>query len=385
MKKINLLIFLVSLTHLNAFAQWVETSGEAKIINGNVTQAREDAIQQALSYVALRSGGNFSSEQQIQNGLLTKDNFTITQLTHASKVELLSEQIDQQILTVNLRVDVLNATEQQCQTENLKAAILVTQAQINDRAQLRYGNIGNFQKELSQRLGDIIRQRGKASFPNIHANERLDITQSLVDIRGYRLPSWLSEITDSQYVLLPEIIDISTDPGPSSILSLWNNSPVRQFQIRLSLYHGISGEQIWSEYYSSSAQWDFEKQETVSSKSNRFWDSSYGKNIDTVLAQASSDIDKVLSCRPLLGQIVSRQHNRIIINLGRNNGIKVGDSFQLVLQQNMPDRLENMRAVASKSSATITIDQVTQESATAVLEGEDAALNIQINDIAIKI
>jgi hypothetical protein len=385
MKRLNLLILLVSLTHLNALAQWVEATGEAKIINGNVSQAREDAIQQALSYVTLGSGGSFSSEQHTQNGRLTKDSFTMFQQANVSRIELLNERIADQILTVNLRVDVITATQEQCQTDNLKAAILLPQAQISDRAQLRYGNIGNFQTALSQRLGNIIQQRGKASFPNVHANERLDMTQSLIDIRGYRLPSWLSEITDSQYVLLPEIIDISTEPVQSSMLGLWSSSPMRQFQLRLSLYHGISGEQIWSENYSSPAPWEFEKQATVPSQSNRFWASSYGKNIDAVLTQASTDIDRVLSCRPLLGQIVSKQHNRVIINLGRNHGIKVGDSFQLVLQQNMPDRLDNMRAVAGKSRATVTIDQVTQESATAVLEADNAALNIQINDIAIKI
>ncbi|OEG74606.1 flagellar biosynthesis protein FlgT [Shewanella colwelliana] len=385
MKPLHLLIIITALMHFNVSAQWIEATGQAKIINGNITQAREDAIEQALSYVALRSGGSFSSEQQTQNGRLTQDKFSMSNQTQVSHVELLNERIEKQTLTVNLRVDIITSTDEKCHLDPLKAAILVPQAQISDRAQLRYGNLGNLQKAMSERLGFIMRSQAKASFPNVHANERLDIEQSLVDIRGYRLPSWLSEITDSQYVLLPEIIDISTDPIEASMFGLWDSYPQRQFQLRLSLYHGISGEQIWSEYYNSPALWEFEKQITVPAHSNRFWASSYGKNIDSVLMQASEDIDNVLNCRPLLGQIVSRQNNRVIINLGRNNGIKVGDSFQLVLQQNLPDRLDNMRAVAGKSRATIKIDQVTQESATAVLEGANAALNIQINDIAIKI
>lgn len=102
------------------------------------------------------------------------------------------------------------------------------------------------------------------------------------------------------------------------------------------------------------------------------------------MVQASEDIDKILNCRPLLGQIVAKQHDRIIINLGRRHGIKVGDEFQLVLQQNMPDRLDKMRAIAGQSRASISIDQVTEESATALLQGQNASLNIQINDLAIK-
>lgn len=384
MNKFKMLILLIYLFHFDALSQWVNATGQAKIINGNITQAREDAIAQALSYVALHSGGSFLSEQQTLDGRLIQDKLSITNHAQASQVELLNERIEKQTLTVNLRVDIVASTDEKCHLDPLRAAILVPQAQLTDRAQLRYGNLGNFQKAISERLGFIMREQAKASLPNVHADERLDIEQSLVDIRGYRLPSWLSEITDSQYVLLPEIIDISTAPAESNMFGLWDSYPQRQFQLRLSLYHGISGEQIWSQYYNSPAQWEFKKQETVSSQSNRFWESSYGKNIDMVLAQAVTDIDKILSCRPLLGQIISKQHNRIIINLGRNNGIKVGDNFLLILQENMPDRLENMRVIGSNTNAKVTIDQVTQESSTAVLKGENATINLQINDIAIK-
>ncbi|MCL1040851.1 flagellar assembly protein FlgT [Shewanella marisflavi] len=382
MKRLHLILLLLASFHTHVMAQWLEAEGEAKIINGNITKAREDAIAQALSYVTLRSGGQFTSVQRTQNGQLTQTELSLSQ---QGQVELISEQIQGDKLTLKLRVDVMQNNDLPSCQPQLKAAILVPQAQIADRTQLRYGNLGNFEKALSEKLGTIIDREGKASFAHVHANERLDIEQSLIDIRGYRLPSWLSEITDSQYILLPEILDISTEPVESGLFGMWNNYPQRQFQLRLSLYHGISGEQIWSEYYDAPAPWEFERQATVPAQSNRFWASSYGKNIETLLSQAGEDIDKVLNCRPLLGQVVSRVDNRVIINLGRNHGVKVGDKFQLVLQQNLPDRLDNMRAVASESRAKITIEQVTQESATALLQGANGAINIQINDIAIKI
>jgi len=88
---------------------------------------------------------------------------------------------------------------------------------------------------------------------------------------------------------------------------------------------------------------------------------------------------------PLLGQVVSRQGDRIILNLGRKHGIRVSDKFQVVLQRNLPDRLNEMRAVATKSRATVQIEQVSEESATAVLVDQNAVYNVQINDIALKI
>ncbi|MEZ9141877.1 FlgT C-terminal domain-containing protein [Shewanella sp. 10N.286.52.E4] len=107
--------------------------------------------------------------------------------------------------------------------------------------------------------------------------------------------------------------------------------------------------------------------------------------MNQLFQQSTQDIDNLLNCRPLLGQIVAKQGNRIIINLGRKNNVKMGDNFQIVLQQNIPDRVNLMRAVATKNRATVTIEQVSEESATAVLEGIGSTGNIQVQDIVIKI
>lgn len=379
-----LLCLMSSTLALPANAKWITATGQAKIIDNQVNEARENAIHQAVSYATLQSGARFSSQQTVHNGRLVDDSFTLEQQAHSQNIELVSERIENGRITVEVRLDMVEAIDGTCQSSQLKAAILIPQALIKDRTQLRYGNIGLFEQNLSERLATTLEQNSSSSFPQTHANERLDVDQALVDIRGYRLPSWLSEITDSQYILLPEIIDISTEPFTST-LGLWENDPLRNFHIRISLFHGISGEKVWTQQYSQTAEWEFKRQQTVNSNSENFWGSEYGQAIDLVLAKVSHDIDSALNCRPLLGQVVSRQADRIIINLGRRHGIQVGDKLQLVLQQNMPDRLDNMRAVAGKSKATITIDQVTEESATAILDGIAASLNIQINDLTIKL
>ncbi|WP_108947220.1 flagellar assembly protein FlgT [Shewanella halifaxensis] len=380
----TLLCLVACLLTFPAEAKWINASGQAKITDDNVAQAREDAIHQAVSYATLKSGAKFSSQQTVSQGQLIEDSFSLAYQTNSESVELLSEQINDDILTINIRIDIIEPLNDTCSNSQLKAAILIPQALIKDRSQLRYGNIGLFEQNLSQRLANTLEQTSTNSFPLSHASERLDIKQELVDVRGYRLPSWLSEITDSQYILLPEIIDVSTEEFTST-LGLWDNDPMRNFEIRVSLFHGISGEKIWSQQYTQSAEWEFKRQQTVNSNSQTFWHSEYGEVIDQVLAQVSQDIDTTLSCRPLLGQVVSKQADRIIINIGRKNGIRVGDKLQLVLQQNMPDRLDNMRVVAGKSKATITIDQVSEESATALLEGIAGSLNVQLSDLAIKL
>ncbi|EGM71401.1 flagellar protein FlgT [Shewanella sp. HN-41] len=375
----------LALLSMPAKAEWVEASGEALITNSNIAQAREEAINQAISYATLSTGIQISSQQQTSNGNLTQNNFAINRYAQAISIQLVSERIQGNKIYVSLRLDLNDDPTQQCSAGQLKAAILIPQAQIKDRTQLRYGQLSGFEEAISEKLGNSIDGYSSTSFTHLHVTERLDINQELTDIRGYRLPSWLSEITDSQYILLQQIIDISIEPTQSTFMGLWDEAPQRQFQFKLSLYHGISGETVWSKTYSTSAPWEFEEQAIVSPNSDQFWRSAYGRNINLLMQEATRDLDNTLNCRPLLGQVVSRQADRIILNLGRRHGIRVGDKFQVVLQQNLPDRLNEMRAIATKSRATVKIEQVSEESATAVLVDQNAAYNVQINDIALKI
>ena len=49
----SLIILSLALLSLPIRAEWMEASGEATIINGNTAQAREEAINQAVSYATL--------------------------------------------------------------------------------------------------------------------------------------------------------------------------------------------------------------------------------------------------------------------------------------------------------------------------------------------
>ncbi|QDE32022.1 flagellar assembly protein FlgT [Shewanella polaris] len=373
------------LATMSASAEQIEVTGKAKIVNGDIDKAREDAISQALNYASLKAGVNFSSQQQVNQGRLIQDTFQIQRMGSANNVELMSEMISQHTITVVLQLELgEQEPDAQCKSQSLKAAIMLPQAYLQERAQLRYGQLANFEQRITEHLGKIINAQSRYSFARLHADEKIDNTNQLVNFKGYRIPSWLGEITDSQYVLQPEIIDISTEPVQSSYMGLVDDDPLRQFMIKLTLYHGISGEVVWSESFATSAPWEFERQEIVSPANQRFWRSSYGQAISDVLQQSVMSLDKQLNCRPLLGQIVARQGDRIIINLGRKNGVKMGDKFQIVLQKNIPDRFNSMRAIATKSRANVVIEQVTEDSSTAIFDGIDSADNIQVNDIAIK-
>ncbi|WP_076540166.1 flagellar assembly protein T N-terminal domain-containing protein [Shewanella sp. UCD-KL21] len=381
-------IFLfVSILSLPLKAEIIEVTGHANIINGNVDKAREVAISQALSYASMQAGVgvNVNSQYIMGQGQVSQDAFQFSHIGQDNNIELVSEMLTSTDITVLLRLELQDDSAQQCRGQQLRAAIMVPQASIQDRAQLRYGQLLNFTQALSQQYGVLLNSHSHNSFARIHADEALDHSNELINFKGNRIPSWLGEITDSQYILQPEILDMSTEPTSGLMFGLFHGYPQRQISFKLTLYHAISGEKVWSKYYSAQAQWEFERDETVSPTTKRFWRSSYGQTVNQLMQQSTADIDNLLNCRPLLGQIVAKQGDRIIINLGRKHHVRPGDSFQIVLQQNIPDRVNLMRAVATPNRATVTIDQVSEESATAVLQGIDATGNIQIQDIVIKI
>jgi hypothetical protein len=379
-------ILLLALIITDADATPIQVTGQARIVAHDMDKAREDAISQALNYASLKSGVNFNSEQRIEQGLLTQDSFSIQSMGIAENIELISESVNNDILTVVLSLDLADQeTSAQCQRQTLKAAVMLPQALLADRSQLRYGQLAKFEQAVTQELGKVINSQSSTSFVHIHADEKLDQANTLNNFKGYRIPTWLGQITDSQYLLQPEILDISTEEGSSSYFGFVEESAIRQFSFKLTLYHGISGEVVWSKTYSDVAPWEFERQEIVSPNSQRFWGSAYGEKIIQQFKQSSVDLDQELSCRPLLGQIIARQGARIIINLGRRNGVKTGDKFQIILQQNIPDRMNNMRSIASKSETTVTIDQVSEDTATAPLMGIGSIDNIQLQDIALSL
>ncbi|MCF1426543.1 MAG: flagellar assembly protein FlgT [Shewanella sp.] len=365
-------------------AGWITAQGSAQIMDGDIHKAREEAIAQAISYASLQTGISVSSQQQVTDGRLTMDQFTLTSSLNNPNIQIISESIRDDLLSINLKIATRDDSTSQCMENSIKAAILLPQSLLSQRQQLSYGQLLGFESALSAQLGQIIDKQSRAAFTHLHADDKLDLNQALADTTGYSLPTWLTEHTDSQYLLLPTVKDLSVLPAQSSLLGLWQHTPLRNFSINLALYHGISGEKIWSQNYHTQAEWSFPLQASVPPAQSQFWDSEYGQKVSNTLSNAVRDIDNTLFCRPVLGQVVARDNTRIILNLGRKHGVHPGDKFKLVQQQQITDRYARPKALAHENAISVTIDQVTEMSATAPLSAAPGAQAIQLNDLTIK-
>ena len=105
------LIALMMFVSFSSQAVWYESTGEAKIRNGNIEQARlmatEDAIQQALLF----SGAQVSSLQQVVNGIWQAPTTQIYSHGAINQIEVIDELQSYDTLSISVRIDILDDSE----------------------------------------------------------------------------------------------------------------------------------------------------------------------------------------------------------------------------------------------------------------------------------
>ena len=96
----------------STYAQWFESTGHAQIQNGDISSAKSAAIKDAITQALVFSGARVSSVQTLVDGVLTQDQLKISSHGEIQKIELVSEQRQNQQFAITLRLDVFAQTEQ---------------------------------------------------------------------------------------------------------------------------------------------------------------------------------------------------------------------------------------------------------------------------------
>ena len=364
-----------------ANANWVEVTGKAYIENGDVELARQNAIDDALLNADFKYGVHVSNQYEIKDGKLVAATSTSNQRTrNSTEFELEDEDVDGDELTVEIRVFVDGLTLNSEPKSLYKSRILVPQTLVLLPQQLTYGQIHHFGNSLSKKLAAAIDLQSKTAFSEAFPNDKLNFSPSKSSASSQRLPQWLGTKTEAQYILVPELADTSVEHESSFGMF---SSTQRQFALNLSLYHAISGERIWKKSYQTKAQWNFERNEIISTSSNRFWASDYGEKVNRILRQVARDLGRLVTHRPLMGQIIAKKQNQLLLNVGRNHGLNVNDNLNIILKRDLPDRLQAIRLIAESSNAKVIVKQLTEDTALVSWSNNNIIENVQIGDVAI--
>ncbi|MFM9597286.1 flagella assembly protein FlgT middle domain-containing protein, partial [Streptomyces scabiei] len=80
--------------------------------------------------------------------------------------------------------------------------------------------------------------------------------------------------SNSQYVLLSQIVDISNSDKLNNSYAFWQDETYkRAYNVDFVLFDGITYERLWQKSYRGQGIWPFEKTDLIDVYSEKFWGS----------------------------------------------------------------------------------------------------------------
>lgn len=377
-----LAILIILLFSSPCYAQWYETEGSAQIRHGDVAEARSRAVDEAIRQAMLDSGSFVTSEQGMNNGTLSTDNFNMSASLNMRQYNLLSEKRENGFITVRVQVFV-DTTNQNCLGSNYPVNLLPVLFKYDDgQYQQSINGLEGFNIELTSKLNSLLKNKEKI-INRAFFNKNIGIDPLKRNLNEVNLRKTIQQLaidSDSQYVVAGVLRDLSKHKQDDSWLNENFGDDFREFAISIYVFDGYTGEIIFSKDYSTNAVWKFSGE--VNIHSEFFWSSAYGLAVNSILNKISSDIEFAVLCSKPIGRIVRVMPNgEVFINLGKLNGIRQGTRFYIEHNSSFMDHNNRMRF--SKSGITTHMVAKEVNSNTSILQAVGSmGGNIQINDYA---
>lgn len=321
-----LLPSLFLLLPLIAHADWYQAEGSASLSLG-VETARQQALEQALSETLLQAGASITTVQSVTNGALFDQQLDIAAQGELMDYVILKERRSQGRLWVTLRADIWpnNKVTAQC-AGRYHPGITLTRFPLQYPEQARFGQIFDLGTAVTARLTQHLAPSVNlmTQLPN-----QLATSPQLPRSPGLRQGGdVLAKQQQSRLLLSGIISDVSMDEG-NWVQWRFSDMP-RQFSLEITLEDSFTGEQLLQKRYQTEAPWGYSKHAKVKVQEQGFWHSSYGQSADQLLIQITRDVVKAQSCMKAIGHILQQSEEGILMDLGRQAGIKPGDRFTLI-------------------------------------------------------
>lgn len=372
-----------ALLSLPSAAQWYESTGHASIKNGDLSRAKSAAIKDAITQALVFSGARVTSVQTLVDGVLTQDQLKINSHGEIQKIEMISEERHNDTFAITLRLDIFSQPEQ-CPASKFTKFVAVTQAQLSNPEQARMGQIFDVNKAVSEDLFDQLNQLTMSTKPTAYYNVPIRVERFFSQQHDYNhaLLEEIASRSNSQYVLLSQIRDISIDQKLNNDYAFWqDDSYQRAYKVDFMLFDGTTYEQLWQKSYRNEGIWPFEKTAKLDVYSERFWRSDYGQVIKEINQTFSYDLQAAMACLPTQGKILHIENDRLIINLGKSHGLEKGQVLSIAHHNYMTDAAGNKLPNRITTLNKIKVEQLYQHSAVAMSVDKQPLPNIQINDV----
>ena len=383
------IILLLCMIALPLQAAWYKTTGSAAIVNNDEEYARQQAIQDALRQAMLKAGASVSSIQRLSNGALTRDDFQIRANSEVRQYQLLEEEIRDERIFVKLRAYIV-ADRSGCAGGLYAKDISLIRFNWKHKDDARYGQIYQLDRAVTRALFDRLGQQRQVFVTRSWLDNNLGVEPGKIqqgDSDFARQIQALAVQTDSQYLIFGSIVDASLQQPDQGIADnifpgAWFKTPLRRFTLQLYLYDGLTGQLLEQPFYQTQANWTFDKEAVVDPISQDFWQSSYGMEITSTLNRITEELKGRLQCERPTARIIRIDGLDYHINLGKTNGLKVGDRFRILHKADFTDVNGQEHALRNAAAGTMEVTKVYPENAVLRPLSQYAAGNIQVSDLA---
>lgn len=352
-----------------ANADWYEATGQALIKQGDMAQARQMAVDDAVKRAALVAGANINSRQQVINGVLQPEHLGISSNSEIKQLHLMSESQSADMLTVTIRVDI-EPEVTQCQGSAYRKPVLLSQIQLQARQDAIYGQLFELGTDATTQLERHLRDYSPTAL--VSTMQQSVTPEQLVYPDTDRLFS-----RGNQYMLMATINDLSLGETTSSF---WQaEEKQRFFALNVSLYDLFEQAMVYQQEYRTSANWIYNNKSAPLTHSMAFWQLPYGQKIDQLLKAVAEEVQLQLQCKPLLSSIKQVENNQIRLELGKMHGIQAGDELVLFQLQRHPISAGVKRVL--QDPVILTVTDLTDKHTWATTNNAKLIQHIQQGDV----
>ncbi len=381
------ILALLMLLSLPAAGEIFTATGTAPVVNGNVADARNKAVEEALRQALLQSGARISTEQSARNGRLTIHNIRLSSDSQIRRYSVVEQKEHGDYIEVTVKADIFNKAGVCKGKQFAKTLTPLLFSYDEGQADNSERQLHDFNRELTRQFHSRL-LNSKDTFstkPWIDQAYRIDL-RSVENETGDAREQLrhLARLTDSQYLLLGSIRDIGFgEKEDDGLFSVFSSKEIRNISFSVYLVDGYTGELVFAKNYADSAEWKYDKRDRVDLRGDRFWKTAYGQKISSLITAAAAEVTREAMCQKLRAYIVRVDGGRYHINAGEKNHVKAGDTFELELSANFRDSQRHQRLNTNAASGTYIVEKVTPDGAVLVRDPKTRGeSNIQIGDLA---
>ena len=386
----SLLVGLLALPFGHTQAEVVQVTGRAPV-EGALSYAREQAMEDALHQASLQAGAQISGMQLMEKGVVSTDTVRVSTRSQVSDVEILREDTVNGMYEVTIRADVDEAALCPASVQSYRKAVAVAGFGLAQPQQATLGRLENIEQGLPRWLAAELNSGG-----GVHA---LDATRISLYQDPRRAPSAetaqqrlttsvaLATQLGAQYVVSGVVRDLALHTpqksGFASRLMGFATAPTRDFVMDVFVHDGLSGAMLFQRSYRTEGEWEAPRNEKTGFATPQFWATSYGTEVADILKRAAGDVDEMLRCQPFMARIVRARGNRLHIEASAAAGLRPGDTLKVYRTGTLYNLDLEPRTELTDMAAEAVVKQVQPQFVIAELGGPAERLAIQRDDMVI--